>query len=288
MKRLTLFLALLTLLPLACEAQEPAPAPQPAVVPNYPDSPDGLKRLVTVMVEATKNNDQKTLAAYAQSLRLPNPEAWFKDVFGEVPGTQIAASHESLRNRLQAALFEALSAVLRDQFADLKILRFEKSCEPATDAMFYSTLLLRLRHVTFYMGQFTKPGDSRDRSTGFFAYVDGAFRYLGVIGVESLRAPPTSKVIRQGGIVQQAKLVSQVRPHYPSAARDNRIQGRVRLMALINTDGAIGALQVIDGSCVLAEEAVKTVRQWRYSPTLLNVEPVVVVTTVDVIFTLGR
>ncbi len=239
------------------------------------------------MVEATKINNQKTLAAYAESLRLPDPDAWFKDTFGEVLGTQIAESHGALRERLHVSLFEGLSGILNDQFADFTIQRFEKPCEPATDKTFYTVLLMRRQHVPLYLAKFTKPHESRIRIMGFFAYVNGAFRYLGIIRVEQLRALPGSKVIRQGGNVQQAKLVNIVRPHYPEAARDNHIQGTIRLYALVSADGTIGALQVIDGSCLLAEAAVKAVNQWRYNPTLLNGEPVHVMTTIDVVFTLG-
>lgn len=290
MRKLLSLIILATLLfPLAAAAQQAAAVSEPTItVPAYPDSPDGLKQLVTVMVEATRNSDQKTLAAYAQSLRLPDPNSWFKDTFGEVLGTQIAESHGPLRERLHAALFEGLSGILNDQFADFKIQRFEKPCDPASDMTFYSILLLRRRRIPLYLAQFTKPNDSHARVMGFFAHVDGAFRYLGVIRVDSLRALPGSNVVRIGGNVQQAKLVKIVRPHYPEAAKDNYIQGTVRLYGLIGSDGTIGALQVLGGSCVLAEEAVKAVSQWRYNPTLLNGEPVVVATTIDVVFSLGR
>ncbi|MCL4524818.1 MAG: energy transducer TonB [Acidobacteria bacterium] len=287
----TIFALALLFSPAAAAQQPPAPpqgtaAPQ-ITIPAYADSPEGLKQLVTAMVEATKNNDQKTLAAYAQSLRLPNPETWFKDVFGEVLGTQIAEAHGLLDERLHAALFESLSGILKDQFADFEIQQFKKPCEPASDMSFYSILLMRRRRIPLYLAKFSKPNDSHVRMMGFFAYVDDAFRFLGVIRVDSLRALPGSKVVRIGGNVQQAKLDKIVRPHYPEAAKNYRIQGTVRLHGQIGRDGTISALQLINGSCLLAEAAVEAVSQWRYSPTLLDGVPVIVDTTIDVVFTLG-
>ncbi len=260
------FVLTLLFAPAAAAQQPPGPPQDTAAlqitIPAYPDSPDGLNQLVAALVEATKNNDQKTLAAYTQSLRLLNPETWFKDVFGELLGAQIAEAHGFLDERLHAALFESLSGILKDQFTDFKIQRFEKPCEPASDKSFYTVLLMRRQRVPLYLAKFTKPNDLHVRVMGFFAYVAGAFRFLGVIRVDSLRALPDSKVVRIGGNVQQAKLDKIVRPNYPDAAKDNRIQGTVRMQGLIGKDGTIGALRVIDGSCVLAESAVKAVSQW--------------------------
>ncbi len=110
----------------------------------------------------------------------------------------------------------------------------------------------------------------------------------GVVG-SNLPPPPkaTPTRIRQGGNVQQAKLINQVRPVYPPLARQARIQGTVRLQAIIAKDGTVIQLEVLSGHPLLVQSALDAVRQWRYQPTLLNGDPVEVVTTVDVVFTLG-
>jgi protein TonB len=50
--------------------------------------------------------------------------------------------------------------------------------------------------------------------------------------------------------------------------------------------GSIQQLYVLQGYCTLAQAAVDAVKQWRYSPTKLNGEPVEVQTVIDVIFQL--
>jgi protein TonB len=92
--------------------------------------------------------------------------------------------------------------------------------------------------------------------------------------------------IRVGGNVQQAKLVNQPKPVYPPLAKQARIQGTVRFNAIIGRDGAIANLQVVSGHPLLVPAALEAVRQWKYQPTLLNGEPVEVVTQIDVNFTL--
>ena len=111
----------------------------------------------------------------------------------------------------------------------------------------------------------------------------------GIIGGSSTPPPPkeTPKRIRVGGQVQTAKLINKVQPVYPPLAKQARIQGTVRLQAIIAKDGSVVELQVLSGHPLLQQAALDAVRQWRYQPTLLNQEPVEVVTTIDVIFTLS-
>ena len=92
--------------------------------------------------------------------------------------------------------------------------------------------------------------------------------------------------IRVGGNVQQAKLVSKVTPVYPAEAKEQRIQGVVRLEATIGKDGKVENLIVVSGDPTLAAAALEAVRQWQYQTTLLNGDPVEVVTEVNVNFTL--
>ncbi len=99
---------------------------------------------------------------------------------------------------------------------------------------------------------------------------------------------PKPKVprIRIGGNVAKSQLKHKVQPQYPQEARDNRIQGTVRLHVVLSTAGKVQQLEIVSGDPVLAKAALEAVRQWEYKPTLLNGEPVEVDTTVDVIFSL--
>ncbi|MBM3745757.1 MAG: M56 family metallopeptidase, partial [Acidobacteria bacterium] len=96
---------------------------------------------------------------------------------------------------------------------------------------------------------------------------------------------PPSK-IRVGGGVQQKKLVKQVPPAYPPLAKQAGIQGTVRLTTILAKDGTVKEVQLVRGHPLLVEAALEAVRQWRYEPTLLNGQPVEVVTQVDLNFRL--
>jgi periplasmic protein TonB len=111
---------------------------------------------------------------------------------------------------------------------------------------------------------------------------------MGGIGAAPPPPKPTITRITRGGNVQAAMLINKVAPMYPPLARQTRIQGTVRLHAIIAKDGTIQQLTVISGHPLLVQAALDAVRQWRYRPTLLNGEPVEVDTTIDVIFTLNQ
>jgi protein TonB len=119
----------------------------------------------------------------------------------------------------------------------------------------------------------------------------------GIIGAAPIAPPPpppkvevqkpvTPQRIRVGGNVQAAKIISQPKPVYPPLAKQARIQGTVRFTAIIGRDGTIQNLQLISGHPLLVPSAQEAVKQWKYQPTLLNGEPVEVITQIDVNFTL--
>lgn len=76
-------------------------------------------------------------------------------------------------------------------------------------------------------------------------------------------------------------------PKYPLLARQARIQGTVRYNVLIAKDGSIRLMELVNGHPLPVEAAPPAVQQWQYAPTLLNGEPVEVITSIDVNFTLA-
>jgi periplasmic protein TonB len=75
---------------------------------------------------------------------------------------------------------------------------------------------------------------------------------------------------------------------YPPLALAARKEGIVILEALIGEDGSIRAGKLLRPTPLFEEAAIAAVRQWRFSPTLLNGEPVPLVMTVTVAFTLQK
>ena len=97
---------------------------------------------------------------------------------------------------------------------------------------------------------------------------------------------PGVQRIRVGGNVQTARLTEAPAPEYPALARSARISGVVRFDVVIGQDGRITNMQLVSGHPLLVPAAQAAVRQYAYQPTLLNGEPVEVMTQVDVNFSL--
>ncbi len=106
------------------------------------------------------------------------------------------------------------------------------------------------------------------------------------LGAVSLSAAPNA--IHVGGQVQQANLISQVRPVYPPEAKAARVQGAVQFEATIGPDGRVENLVALSGPPLLVSAALESAKQWVYKPTLLNGNPVRVITTITINFTLAQ
>jgi len=100
--------------------------------------------------------------------------------------------------------------------------------------------------------------------------------------------PETPKAIRVGGSVSSANLIRMVQPVYPPLARSTRVQGTVEFTATISKEGIIENLVLVHGHPLLIHAAKDAVLQWRYRPTLLNGEPVEVITDIVVNFALSQ
>lgn len=121
---------------------------------------------------------------------------------------------------------------------------------------------------------------------------------VGVIGADSDVAPPPphpaqSKPKPPGGPVRigtlsEADLIRKVQPVYPPLAKSARIQGIVEFKATISKEGNIEDLQLMRGHPLLVKAAKEAILKWKYRPTLLNGQPVEVITDIIVDFTLTQ
>ena len=135
----------------------------------------------------------------------------------------------------------------------------------------------------------------RDFSQDFTLEVGGITEHVTVVpGGGGKAAPVDSSAdktprLNIGGNIQAAKIIAKVQPIYPPAAKSAGVQGTVVLHAVIGMDGKPLSLRVMNAQVDpdLARSAVEAVSQWRYTPTLLNGEPIEVDTTIDIVYSLS-
>jgi TonB family protein len=72
--------------------------------------------------------------------------------------------------------------------------------------------------------------------------------------------------IVQAGTNSDRKLLTRVEPEYPETLKQMQIGGTVRLMVTVSPKGSVDGVQLLGGNPILAEAAIKAVKQWVYAP----------------------
>jgi protein TonB len=109
----------------------------------------------------------------------------------------------------------------------------------------------------------------------------------GVVGGLPDAPPPPVQAVRVGGQIKEPKKVQNINPQYPDIAKQARVQGIVILECTISPQGKVTDVKVLRGIPLLDQAAIDAVKQWVYTPTLLNGVPVPVIMTVTVNFKLN-
>jgi protein TonB len=106
----------------------------------------------------------------------------------------------------------------------------------------------------------------------------------GIVG--GLAETTPREPVRVGGGIKPPTKLKHVAPEYPELALTARARGVVIVEALIGPDGRVREAKVLRGVPLLDEAALAAVRQWVYTPTLIDGVPVPVLMTVTVNFSL--
>lgn len=93
--------------------------------------------------------------------------------------------------------------------------------------------------------------------------------------VDSFNAPDIFDADDPG--IHGPRVIKDVKPNYTSAAMRKQISGLVVMEAVVERDGSVGPLRILhslDPQYGLDDEAVKTIRQWRFEPATKDGQPV--------------
>ena len=96
-------------------------------------------------------------------------------------------------------------------------------------------------------------------------------------------------VYRPGSGVINPRILREIKPQYTADAMRAKVQGTVLLECVVLADGSVGRVDVVrslDPTFGLDQEAVKAAKQWRFQPGTRFGEPVAVLVTIELTFTL--
>ena len=92
-----------------------------------------------------------------------------------------------------------------------------------------------------------------------------------------------------GNGVSSPAVIREVKPAYTAEAMRAKVQGTVWLQCVVMPDGTVGNVQItksLDSTFGLDQEAIKAAKQWRFKPGTRQGEPVPVLVTIELTFTL--
>ena len=150
--------------------------------------------------------------------------------------------------------------------------------------------------------QYDPPADGPIAFDVAFAFMPGAEPRMVTHGVPAVFGAPASSIppapppppqpgwppnaVRVGGNMKVPMKTKHVAPVYPPIAQSANVQGVVILEALLGPDGKVQDARILRSIPLLDQAALDAVKQWEFTPTLLNGSPVPVIMTATMQFTL--
>jgi TonB family protein len=98
------------------------------------------------------------------------------------------------------------------------------------------------------------------------------------------QSPDAANALRVGANIKQPQKIHDVKPIYPDAARTAHVQGVVIVEALLDRQGNVEEVHVLRSIPMLDQAAIDAVSQWKFTPVLLNGEPIPTIMTLTVNF----
>jgi protein TonB len=252
------------------QTAQPGPVPMPKV-PAPPPAPPlpapGMKAAVKLSPEPF------------------DPVAWEKKVQAVITRTGVMPSDPTLPYTLGALYWErayrdtGLTAAQKEFYLQKGFEALDRALtlKPEyVDALIYKNLLLRSRA--------SLEADPAKQEQLMLEADKLREQALKLKQAQAAWAAVPPNAVRVGGDIAPPKKVKDVRPVYPADAKDARVQGVVIIEGVIGPDGKVQAARVLRSVPQLDQAALDAVKQWEFTPTLLNGAAVPVVMTVTVNF----
>ena len=107
-----------------------------------------------------------------------------------------------------------------------------------------------------------------------------------VDGPSTLRSPSGRAPVRVGGAIRAPRVIKTSKAEYSAEAMRARIEGKVVIEALVDEQGRVADARVVTSLPMLDEAALASAKQWEFTTTLLNGEPVPVLVMIELDFNL--
>jgi TonB family protein len=304
-------------LPLRSQEASGPSAPPPTVPVTYPDTADGLRRLLQSMLAAATNGDQRALWLLIKDTEIPNYRDWFITAYGREQGLSWAQPYGKQLASNEADLQVLLNRLANQdgEFVTRQVNSAQRAGNQMEEAM--QELAAGTTHpVDIFYADWNASGgrDAKNDPIGYFMFIDGKFRWNSNVRVFKVQFaknpgdpdspedgsaqspnPPdadsqTTVVVDEPGKngVGFPKCLECPPAQFSEEARKAKFGGTVELQVVIQADGHATNIVVVKHlGKGLDEKAVEAVRGWRFQPAYRNGTPVPVILTIEVTFRLS-
>lgn len=241
------------------------------------DNKDALKQAIQQILTASRQGEQDRVTALVNDLTIQDPVTFFGLTFEESTAGELATRYSQNTETIETYLFDVFTKFGKEKKTSIRVKRYtkEKDGKPKSGrAKVFANMENPKALYTLELKGSRKTGK---RSMWYFIHSNGKFQFASGMNVSNLP-------IRVSSRHQATKRWRSVRPTYPPEAALAKIEGTVRLEVLIYPEGTIQRIHALSGPPELHEAAIKAVLQWRYEPTLLQGQPVPVITLIDILF----
>jgi hypothetical protein len=159
---------------------------------SYPDSEEGLKQLSTDLSAAEGDDAEKM----GKNLALPDAQKFFTATFGPELGGQLATEYSADVPKLGTihTFFKAGKAKGR---TEILVEKHASADDENANALQEAAIRAMKTPMPIYTVNVVEPGKTIGSSLWSFAYVDGAFRYLGKLKATKPGSSPLDELSKK-------------------------------------------------------------------------------------------
>ena len=268
-----LMILVILLIPARVWAQE--------AVSGYPDSADGFRQQLKDLTATKMSGDEAGFRSKIDAFAIPDADGWIAAHFSPLDAPRLQRDYQRSVASFKENLANFIENAARIPLREIAVWQLEPPTPP-NEILLERGLPTPTHPAGVACFTYGSPPEEKQvhvNPKSSFVYLEGKFRYVGSIFPFWWRQ-------FEVGTVDAPELIHRVNPEYPKKARKQRIEGTVRMYAIIGKDGVPHDLMLVKGDPLLSEAAFKAVQQWRYRSGSLSGVPVELDVIVDVFFQL--
>ena len=276
--------------PPAAHQERDSTSSTPPLIPSYPDTAEGLERMMGDMISLEKRGQTAELNSYLQSLVLPQPEVWFAARFGTVHceeeklgandclGPRIAFTYATITRDLPASFALTLKDLINEGLTNFEATDYTETC-PGPQRIIASRKLVGGLTTTQILGGMQRHhesvyvlwiyNDTKETTLPFFVYSQGAFRYIGMPHEASVEDYQKKSIGGEGQTesAPSARYLTEDQLEMKEVIVDPAVvQRTVVLRVSLGKDGKVIEASYVRGPEAYKDAATQSVRKQRFDP----------------------